>query len=91
MSRSWILLEVNDIAGEKTFKPLAGTEDKKCANRALSAMKLHKDEAIKFNRNDSTLIHTSVIDDIEYNASIDDCLDRNDEDEVNKILSLVNG
>jgi len=90
MKKSWVLVEVTESAGENKFKPLAGTEDRKCANRALAAMKLYKDEAIKAGRDDLTLIHTAVVDDVEYNATLDEVLEPEPEDEVAKILSLVN-
>lgn len=90
MSKSWVLLEITDVDGEKKFKPLAGTEDKRCINRALASMKLYKDETIKAGRVDETIIHTSVVDNIDYNSAIDECLNPDQEDEVDKILSLVN-
>jgi metal-sulfur cluster biosynthetic enzyme len=91
MTKSWIFVEVIESDGEKTFKPLAGTEDKKCANRVLAAMKSFKDDVIKAEKTDLTLIHTSVIDDVEYNATVDECLNLDAEDNVAKILSLVGG
>lgn len=90
MKKSWVLVEVTESAGEKNFKPLAGTEDKKCVNRALQAMKLYRDEVLKAGRDDLTLIHTTVVDDVEYNATLDEVLEPEPEDEVAKILSLVN-
>jgi hypothetical protein len=80
MTKSWIFVEVIESDGEKTFKPLAGTEDKKCANRVLAAMKSFKDDVIKAEKTDLTLIHT---------AAVDECLNSDTEDNVAKILSLV--
>ncbi|KKN58923.1 hypothetical protein LCGC14_0547250 [marine sediment metagenome] len=89
MSKSWILIEVTEIAGEKTFTALAGTEDKKCANRALAAMKLHKDETIKAGRDDLTIMRSTVVDNVDYSPAIDECLNPELEDNVAKILNLV--
>ena len=89
MAKSWVFIEITESGGEKTFKPLAGTEDKKCANRVLAAMKSFKDDTIKAEKVDLTLIHTSVVDDVEYNSSIDECLNSDSENDVAKILSLV--
>jgi hypothetical protein len=90
MSKSWVFVEVTEVGGEKKFTPLAGTEDQKCANRVLASMKLHKDETIKAGKPDVTLIHSAVVDDVDYNATLDDCLNPDQEDNVERLLSLVN-
>jgi len=89
MKRSWVLVEVVESAGDKTFKPLAGTEDKKCAIRALESMKLYRDEILKTGKDDLTLIHSSIVDDIEYNSTLNKILEPDQEDEVERIFSLV--
>lgn len=89
MSKTWVLLEVTTVGGDKEMKALAGTEDLKCVNRALAAMKLFKDEAIKAGRDDLTLIHSTVTDNVDYNATLDECLDPSEDDSVAAILSLV--
>ena len=89
MSKSWVLIEVEKVGGEETVKALAGTEDRKCINRALAAMKLFKDEAIKAGRHDQTIIRSTIVDNAEYNSAIDECLEPELENEIDRLLSLV--
>lgn len=88
-SKSWVLVELTTVGGEVKTKALAGTEDLKCANRALAAMKLYKDETIRAGRVDLTLIHTTIADNVDYNSTLDECLNPSEDETVDKLMSLV--
>jgi wyosine [tRNA(Phe)-imidazoG37] synthetase (radical SAM superfamily) len=88
--KSWVVVEVTTENGEETFKPLAGTEDARCIARILNSMKLYKDEVAKTDRAQQTIIHTTVVDDVEMtNPAIADSLNQSGEEKVDAILGMV--
>lgn len=89
MHKSWVLIEVIESKGEKKILPLAGTSDQKCINRVLAAMKLYKEETIKAEKTDLTLIRQLVVDNTDYDANIQECLEPENKDKIATILSLV--
>lgn len=88
--KSWVVVEVTNDGGEESFKPLAGTEDPRCIARILNSMKLYKDEVAKTDRAQQTIIHTTVVDDVEMtNPAIADSLNQTSDEKVESLLSMV--
>ena len=83
--KAWVIVEMSTINGEETFKTLAETEDRKAINTALSALKLYKDDKIKYNELDLTEIRTSVVEEL---SPINQILETEDSD-VDRLMSLV--
>ncbi len=53
-------------------------------------MKLYKDEVAKTDRADLTIIHTTVVDDVEMtNPAVCDSLNQSEEEKVDTILGMV--
>ena len=88
IKKSCVLVEITNEGGDEKFKALAGTEDQQCANRALAAMKSYKGEVIRAGGDDKTLIHSSVVEDVESNPVLIDSLNE-DDDAVDRLLNMV--
>jgi hypothetical protein len=84
MKRAWIILERR---GDEMI-PLAGTEDEKAINKALSALKQYKDERIRWGGLDLTDIRSTVVESLDRQA-IDDVLERDEEDRLDSLMSMV--
>lgn len=85
MKRAWVILEKR---GDELI-PLAGTEDEKAINRALSALKQYKDERIRLGGLDLTEIRSTVVESLDRQA-IDEVLEQDENDQLDSLLSMVN-
>lgn len=80
MKRAWVILEKR---GDQLI-PLAGTEDEKAINMALSALKQYKDEKISQGELDLTDIRSTIVESLERQA-----LERDEEDRLESLMSMV--
>lgn len=89
MRKSYILVEVLHTPEEDKMNILAGTESKVCALRALEVYKSYKNECVKRGIDSQTLIRSGVVDDPEYNVHIESTVKPTNEDETDRLLSMV--
>lgn len=82
--RAWLIIEK---VGED-FKVLAGTEDRHAINKALAALKLHKDQKIRDGAVDLTEIRSTVVEELERQM-VDEVLESHDENKIDALLSMV--
>ena len=71
-----------------TFRFIAGTEDPRAINRALAALKQYKDERIRSDKVDLTIIRTTVVEELKT-VSINEVLEQDANDETDRLLSMV--
>ena len=83
-TKSWIILERTN--GTDEFVVLAGTEDKKAINKALASLKLYKDECIRDNKEDLTIIRQSVV---KEQNPVNQVLDQDQEDDAERLMSMI--
>lgn len=88
MRKSYVLVEVIHTTDGEKMNILAGTESKTCALRALDTFKAYNAECAKRGIVSETIIHSSVVDNPDYNAHIVEAAEA--EPDADKILSMVN-
>jgi hypothetical protein len=86
--KSYVLVEVVHTMDGEEMNILAGTESKTCALRVLDTFKAYNAECAKRGIVSDTIIHSSVVDNPDYNAYIVEVAES--EPDADKILSMVN-
>ena len=85
--KSYVLVEVVHTTDGDQMNILAGTESKTCALRALDTFKAYNAECTKRGIVSDTIIHSTVVDNPDYNAHIVEAAEA--EPDADKILSMV--
>lgn len=89
MKKSYVLVEVTHTMDGEKMNVLAGTESKTCALRVLDAFKAYNADCAKRGVVSDTIIRSSVIDNPEYSASLNDTVEMNPGSSLDRLLSMV--
>lgn len=86
-NKMWIILEQSAINGAIKHTVIAGTEDEKAINKALTALMEYKDYCIKTNKLDLTEIRSNKVEQIN---PVNQVLEQDDSDSIDRVMSMVN-